>query len=74
MPTTISKEFWDDQQWGFQHHSDLIEQYKDQWIAISNKRVISSGTDLGKVKDEAKRIAKKKEIPVMFVECGAHMY
>jgi len=74
MITTISQEFWDDQQWGLNHHSDLISQYKDQWIAIVNKKVVSSGEDLGKVEEEAKRKTGKKEIPVFFVECGAHIY
>lgn len=70
----ISKEFWEDQQWGFQHHTELLRQFKDQWIAISDKKVVSSGLDLGKVKEKARKVTKKKEIPVMFVECGAHLY
>ena len=74
MPTTISKEFWDDQQWGFQHHTELLPRYKDNWIAISGKKVISFGTNPEKVKEEAKKITHKQEIPVMFVECGAHIY
>ena len=71
---TISKEFWEDQQWGFQHHADLLKEFKDKWVAISNKRVISSGIDLEKVEEEAKKITRKEETPVMFVECGAHLY
>ena len=71
---TISKEFWEDQQWGFQHHTDLLKDFKDKWIAISNKRVICSGINLGKVEEEAKKITHKEETPVMFVECGAHLY
>ncbi len=74
MPATISKEFWDDQQWGFQHHSELLPKYKDQWVAIVNKQVVSAGEDLGQVEEEAKQKTGKKEIPVFFVECGAHIY
>jgi len=70
----ISKEFWEDQQWGFQHHSNLLKNFKDQWIAIYDKKVICSGTNLGKVEEEAKKITQKQEVPVMFVECGAHLY
>lgn len=71
---TISKKFWEDQQWGFQHHSDLLSRYKDMWIAIVDKKVVSAGEDLGEVERKAKELTKKEEIPVMFVECGAHMY
>ena len=71
---TISKEFWDDQQWGFQHHADLLQKFKDQWVAISNKQVVCFGKHLEKVEEYAKKITKRQEIPVMFVECGAHLY
>lgn len=71
---TVSPEFWEDQQWGFQHHTELLPKYKDQWIAIANKKVVSFGIDLGKVEGEAKKITGKDEVPVMFVECGAHLY
>lgn len=74
MIKTISKEFWEDQLWGFQHHTDLLKEFKDKWVAISNKKVISSGINLEIVEEEAKRLTKKKEVPVMFVECGAHLY
>lgn len=71
---TISKEFWEDQQWGFKHHTELLKNFKDRWVAISNKKVISSSSDLQKVQEEAKKLTKKEQIPVMFVECGAHIY
>jgi len=71
---TISKEFWDDQQWGFRHHSELLENFKDQWVAIANKKVVSHGTNLDEVEKKAKKLTNKDEVPVMFVECGAHMY
>jgi len=70
----ISQQFWDDQKWGFKNHSDLLKKYKDLWVAIVNKKVVSAGKNLAKVEEEAKRKCKRKEVPVMFVECGAHMY
>lgn len=71
---TISKEFWEDQQWGFKHHSELINKYKDMWVAILDKKVVSAGEDLEKVEEEAKKKTGKKQIPVLFVECGTHIY
>lgn len=70
---TVSKEFWDDQQWGFHNHARLLDKFKDKWIAIYDKKVICSGLNLGKVEEEAKRMIKKPT-PVMFVECSAHFY
>lgn len=71
---TISKEFWEDQKWGFEHHSELLSKYRDMWIAIADKKVVSSGKNLGKVEKSAKQKTGKKQIPVMFVECGSHIY
>lgn len=71
---TISKAFWEDQKWAFEHHSELIDKYKDMWVAIVDKKIVSAGEDLGKVEEEAKKKTGKKQIPVFFVECGAHIY
>ena len=70
----VTKEFWEDLLWGEKNHTHFLRQYKDQWIAIVNKKVVSSGEDLGKVEKEAKQKTGRKEIPVFFVECGAHIY
>lgn len=70
----VSREFWEDQQWGFQHHAELLKNFKDQWVAIFNKKVVSFGLDLEKVEEEAKKATKKEEVPVMFMECGSHLY
>ena len=71
---TISKEFWEDQKWGFNNHSELLKKFKDQWVAISDKKIVSAGEDLMKVEEEAKQKTGRKQIPVLFVECGAHIY
>ena len=70
----MPKKFWEDQKWGFKHHTKLLEEYRDEWIAIVNKRVVASGKDIGKVEEEARRKTGKEFIPVMFVESGSHIY
>lgn len=70
----MPKKFWEDQKWGFEHHSELINKYKDLWVAIVNKKIVSSGNDLAKVEIEAKQKTGKKHVPVMYVECGSHIY
>ena len=67
------KKFWEDQEWGFKHYSELVRKYPDQWVAILDKKVVASG-DLAEVEMEAKRKTGKKYIPVIFVESGSHIY
>ncbi|MFQ6062780.1 MAG: DUF5678 domain-containing protein [Methanosarcinales archaeon] len=70
----IPKQFWEDLKWGRKHRSELLMQYPDQWIAIDNKKVISAGKSLSAVEEEAKKKTKKKQIPLLFIDCGDHIY
>ena len=62
------KEFWDDKEWAFGHYSELMQRYPRCWIAIVNKEVVSAGSDLKKVREEAQKRTHRKEIPLIFVE------
>ncbi len=68
-----NKEFWEDLKWGEASHTQLLNRYRDQWVAISNKEVVASGENLEKVEKEAKK-KTGKDVPVVFVECGEHIY
>jgi len=70
----IPKEFWDDMRWGREHRSELLDKYTNQWVAIVDKKVISSGKDLSKVEEEAKWKTHKKQIPTLFIDSGEHIY
>lgn len=70
----MSKRFWRDMKWGESHHVQLLKKYKDMWVAIFQKKVISAGKNLGEVEDQAKKKLKRDDFPVLFVECGAHIY
>lgn len=68
-----SQEFWDDLKWGEKQHTKFLEKYRDQWVAIQNKKVIAFGNNL----EEVERVAKQKtgkDAPVIFVEGGEHIY
>ncbi len=69
-----TSEFWQDLRWGEQHHSKFLTQYKDQWVAIMDKKIIASGINLAKVKSDAQRKTGKDQIPVLFIDCGEHIY
>ena len=70
----IPKEFWEDMRWGQAHKSELMGKYRGEWVAIVNKKVVASGKNLSKVKEEAMKITKKELFPALFVESGAHIY
>ena len=68
------KEFWDDLIWGESQHTEFLKKYKDQWVAVKNKKVVAFGEDLSKVKQIARQKTGEEEIPVVFVDCGWHIY
>jgi len=70
------KEFWDDLKWGREHYSELVREYSDKWVAIVDGKVVSAGESIKRVEAEAEKNTgrPKDKIPVMFVECGAHVY
>jgi len=72
----IETEFWDDQDWAFQHYPELVAKYGNQWIAVYNQQVITSGHDLGQVEEQAaKKTGQAKEkIAVIFVEAGNQIF
>ncbi len=61
-------------QWGEEHFADLKRNYKDKWVAILEKKIISSGENLEEVENKAKTISGKKYIPVIFIESWAVIY
>jgi len=68
------KEFWDDKDWAIEHYGELQKRYKDKWIAIDGKRVISFGEARGKVKEKALKITGKEYITLIYIEGGAAIY
>lgn len=72
MQTT--KNFWEDLRWGEKHHTELLKKYRDQWVAVHNKKIVASGENLEKVKTEARKKTGKEWVPVLFVEGGEHIY
>ncbi|MBI2507784.1 hypothetical protein HYV89_02415 [Candidatus Woesearchaeota archaeon] len=60
--------------WGENHNTEFLKKYRDQWIAIENKKVIASGNNLEKVEKEAKQKTGKEWVPVIFIQGGEHIY
>jgi len=60
--------------WGEENYAQLQKKYKDKWVAILQKKIISHGENMEEVETEAKRISGREYIPVIFIESGAAIY
>lgn len=63
-----------DMDWGHEHYSLLAKAYPNQWVAIVDGQVVAAGTDLGEVESVAARVTDRKDIAVLFVEHGIHVW
>lgn len=72
--STVSKEFWDDWRWGHAHHTELLKEHRDEWVAIFHKEVVASGINLAQVEKKAKEKTGTEQLPVLFIDCGEHLY
>ncbi len=70
----MPKRFWEDDKWAEEHYSELMKKYAGEWVAVFNKKVISYGKNLAKVKEEAMLKAGKQKISTLFIESGDHVY
>lgn len=66
--------FWEDDQWMHDHYDQLSRQYADEWIAVVDKIVVASGASIGEVKKKTEEKTGKRNVPVMFMEKGIHIY
>jgi hypothetical protein len=78
MATELKLEsaFWDDQEWGIQHYGELVDKYRNQWVAIVDQRVVSHGYELSPVEGEAsqKTGRAKGQIALIYVEAGNQIF
>ncbi len=68
------KKFWDDLIWGESQHTEFLKKYRDQWVAVKDKKVVAFGDNLAKVKQSARQKTREQEIAVVYVDCGEHIY
>ena len=72
----IKKEFMEDVKWGLDNYKNLQLKFRDLWVAIVNNEVVVAGESIKYVEEKASQITgkRKEDIPVIFVESGAHVY
>lgn len=71
-----TKEFWDDMNWAEEHYSELMHKYPDKWVAVVDKKIVAAGESIKKIEEEAEKKTQRTrdQIPVVFIECGSHIY
>lgn len=74
MKLDIPKRFYDDRDWALRHYNDLIKKYEDTWVAIFNRKIVSSSDDGYKALDLARKKTKTEKIPIIFVSKMSHVY
>lgn len=72
----MDKRYWEDLKWARDHHSELLERYRNEWIAIYNKQVVAHGVSGAAVEQEAERKTGRpeSEIPVYYIDSGSNIY
>ena len=70
----LPERFWEDDEWIENNYSELVRNYKSEWIAVVNKMVVAHGKNLALVEEEAKLKTGMDHIPVAFIESGAVVY
>lgn len=70
----IDARYWQDMDWAYAHYATLAADHPNQWVAVVGGRVVAVGADLGEVESEASRIAGRRDVAVLFVERGIHVY
>ena len=73
-PPRTDPRYFRDMDWGYANHAALEKASPNQWVAIVDERVVAAGTDLGEVEDRAAEITNRKDIAILFVEHGIHVW
>lgn len=71
----IPKSYWQDQDWAFDHYTELVKRYGDRWVAVVNKRVVAASKSSVKAQKQARaKTGRQLPIAVIYVETGRHVY
>ncbi|MCK4249001.1 MAG: hypothetical protein KAX15_04405 [Candidatus Omnitrophica bacterium] len=73
-PEIPPKKFWEDEKWAHKNYQELVKKYTNMWVAVSDKKVVCANENLRLVEEMVTRKFGKKDVPLMHVEDGAHVY
>lgn len=70
----MDERYLEDLNWAGEHHSQLLEKYREQWVAIFNKQVVASGESITDVRKTAQSKTGERHIPVYFIDSASNIY
>ena len=70
----IDPRYFQDLDWAYAHYATLAADHPNQWVAVVDGRVVAAGLNLGEVESEASRVAGRRDVAILFVERGIHVY
>lgn len=75
-PPKTDPHFMKELDWALSQQGAWMHLYPDEWVAVFERKVVSHGKNLATVEEEAEKMTKcpAGEIPVIFVECGRHLW
>lgn len=56
------------------HLDQLVQQYRDQWIAVENGTVLAAGHDLRTVTDASRALSSSPDIAYEFIASGSMIF
>jgi hypothetical protein len=64
----------DDLDWAGEHHTELLNKYRNEWIAIYHKEVVAHGLSGREVETQAQAKAGDKPVAMYYVDSGSNIY
>lgn len=70
----MDERYLEDLNWAGEHHSKLLQRYREQWVAVHNRRVVAFGKSIIAVRKNAQSKTGEEHIPVYFVDSPGNIY
>lgn len=71
---TVTPKFWRECKWIDDHYEELVKKYANRWIGVVNQKVAAASSNLAEVEKEILNQTKRKDIPIIYIEDGSHVY
>jgi len=77
MKTVFEKpepQFFADFDWLRSHHTELLRDYANQWVAATDGKVVAAGPNLAEVERSASDKCPGRKVPVMLIDSGRYLH
>jgi hypothetical protein len=74
LPSPISKEYWENSEWAYEHMNEISAKYPNQWVIVFDKKVIAASRSGSEAEHIAKEKVANQEFVILFAEKGIRVY